>query len=289
MSPASRASGRLPTCAPPTGSSPGRAVRRTHCGSGATRRSRSCSSTGCAATARWCFASAAALTLGSHTIPVYEIYKAGEPASWVPGLDVVRSVTGLPAVIIPHFDNAEGGHHDTRFCYLGERRLSMMERELAERCVHHRRRRAHRGGHRPRCAYGFGGRQRHHDDSAARATASCTQPATSWPSTICCTRSSGGRAPKLGCGADTGSHMSRRRCAWTPRTRRAHSSDALAAPRYRRLRQRDPRARAGNGRLGRRHRRVRRAGSGARRSARHDRQARRSGPDGTGPTTGWST
>lgn len=76
------------------------------------------------------FASAAALTLGSHTIPVYEIYKAGEPVSWVPGLDVIRAVTGLPAVVIPHFDNAEGGHHDTRFCYLGERRLSTMEAEL---------------------------------------------------------------------------------------------------------------------------------------------------------------
>jgi hypothetical protein len=76
------------------------------------------------------FASAAALTLGSHTIPVYEIYKAGVEPAWVPGLDLVHQVTGLPAVIIPHYDNAEGGHHDTRFCYLGETRLSMMEAEL---------------------------------------------------------------------------------------------------------------------------------------------------------------
>ena len=78
------------------------------------------------------FASAAALTLGSHTIPVYEIYKAGIAPDWVPGLDVIRAATGLPAVIIPHYDNAEGGHHDTRFCYLGERRLSMMESRLPE-------------------------------------------------------------------------------------------------------------------------------------------------------------
>ncbi len=76
------------------------------------------------------FASAAALTLGSHTIPVYEIYKAGVAPAWVPGLDIVRAVTGLPAVIIPHYDNAEGGHHDTRFCYLGEDRLALMERAL---------------------------------------------------------------------------------------------------------------------------------------------------------------
>lgn len=78
------------------------------------------------------FASAAALTLGSHTIPVYEIYKAGFAPGWVEGLDIVRMATGLPAVVIPHFDNAEGGHHDTRFCYLGERRLSMMESRLPD-------------------------------------------------------------------------------------------------------------------------------------------------------------
>jgi len=76
------------------------------------------------------FASAAALTLGSHAVPVYEIYKAGIEPAWVPGLDLVRRVTGLPAVVIPHYDNAEGGHHDTRFSYLGERRLSTMERDL---------------------------------------------------------------------------------------------------------------------------------------------------------------
>lgn len=78
------------------------------------------------------FASAAALTLGSHTIPVYEIYKAGAAPHWVPGLDLVAKSTGLPAVVIPHYDNAEGGHHDTRFCYLGEPRLAAMEQELPE-------------------------------------------------------------------------------------------------------------------------------------------------------------
>jgi hypothetical protein len=78
------------------------------------------------------FASAAALTLGSHTVPVYEIYKAGFDPYWVPGLNLVERVTGLPAVIIPHYDNAEGGHHDTRYCYLGERRLSTLESELPD-------------------------------------------------------------------------------------------------------------------------------------------------------------
>ncbi len=72
------------------------------------------------------FASAAALTLGRVTVPVYEIYKAGEEPHWLDGLDVLGAI-GLPVALIPHYDNAEGGHHDTRFCYLGERRLRMLE------------------------------------------------------------------------------------------------------------------------------------------------------------------
>ena len=38
----------------------------------------------------------------------------------------------MPAVVIPHYDNAEGGHHDTRYCYLGEARLSTMEAALPD-------------------------------------------------------------------------------------------------------------------------------------------------------------
>src|SRR5262249_34650347 len=78
------------------------------------------------------FASAAALTLGAFAIPVYEIYKAGEEPHWEPGLDLIRTVIGLPAVVIPHYNNAEGGTHDTRYCYLGEQRLSAMERQLPD-------------------------------------------------------------------------------------------------------------------------------------------------------------
>jgi cyanophycinase-like exopeptidase len=72
------------------------------------------------------FASAAALTLGLVTVPVYEIYKVGATPAWAPGLNLLAEV-GLRAAVIPHFDNAEGGTHDTRFCYLGERRLRMLE------------------------------------------------------------------------------------------------------------------------------------------------------------------
>jgi cyanophycinase-like exopeptidase len=75
------------------------------------------------------FASAAALTLGVVTVPVYEIYKVGEDPRWVEGLDLLSSF-GLRVALIPHYDNAEGGTHDTRFCYLGEERLARLEAEL---------------------------------------------------------------------------------------------------------------------------------------------------------------
>lgn len=77
-------------------------------------------------------ASAAALTLGVSTIPVYEIYKVGEAPHWLPGLDILGELTGLRAAVVPHYDNAEGGNHDTRFCYIGERRLLDLEQQLAE-------------------------------------------------------------------------------------------------------------------------------------------------------------
>jgi cyanophycinase-like exopeptidase len=78
------------------------------------------------------FGSAAACTLGTHAIPVYEIYKVGEEPRWEPGLDLLGGLTGLHAVVVPHFDNAEGGGHDTRYCYLGEQRLATLETELPD-------------------------------------------------------------------------------------------------------------------------------------------------------------
>ncbi|MEY3482931.1 MAG: hypothetical protein RLZ40_974, partial [Actinomycetota bacterium] len=72
------------------------------------------------------FASAAALTLGVRTVPVYEIYKVGVDPYWHDGLALLREI-GVNASVIPHYDNAEGGSHDTRFCYLGERRLRVLE------------------------------------------------------------------------------------------------------------------------------------------------------------------
>jgi cyanophycinase-like exopeptidase len=75
------------------------------------------------------YASAAACTVGALTVPVYEIYKAGADPTWAPGLDLLAPL-GLDAVVVPHFDNAEGGTHDTRYCYLGARRLALLEARL---------------------------------------------------------------------------------------------------------------------------------------------------------------
>ena len=77
------------------------------------------------------FASAAALTLGRLVVPVYEIYKVGEDPFWLPGIDVLSQV-GLSAAVIPHFDNAEGREHDTRFAFLGEERLAMLEDQMPD-------------------------------------------------------------------------------------------------------------------------------------------------------------
>ena len=76
------------------------------------------------------FASAAALTIGVVTVPVYEIYKSGVDPAWARGTNLLERLTGLRAALIPHYDNTEGGTHSTRFCYLGERRLRFLEGSL---------------------------------------------------------------------------------------------------------------------------------------------------------------
>ena len=77
------------------------------------------------------FASAAALTLGKATVPVYEVYKVGQDVQVLDGLDILAAI-GINAAVIPHYDNTEGANHDTRFCYLGETRLQMFESLLDE-------------------------------------------------------------------------------------------------------------------------------------------------------------
>ncbi len=76
-------------------------------------------------------ASAAALTVGRFTLPVYEIYKVGQQLHWVEGLDLLGHF-GFSLVVIPHWNNAEGGTHDTRFCYMGQSRFDHLESLLPD-------------------------------------------------------------------------------------------------------------------------------------------------------------
>jgi cyanophycinase-like exopeptidase len=72
------------------------------------------------------FASAAAIGIGCHALPVYEIYKAGDEVDWIDGLDLL-GLFRLKLAIIPHWNNAEGGSFDTRYCYMGEPRLKILQ------------------------------------------------------------------------------------------------------------------------------------------------------------------
>lgn len=74
-------------------------------------------------------ASAAAAVAGRKALPVYEIYKVGADPFWLDGLDLPGAL-GIPAVVVPHWNNAEGQNHDTSRCFVGERRLSMISNQL---------------------------------------------------------------------------------------------------------------------------------------------------------------
>ncbi|MDQ3553268.1 MAG: cysteinyl-tRNA synthetase [Chloroflexota bacterium] len=74
-------------------------------------------------------ASAAAVAVGAHALPVYEIYKAGEDLGWRRGLDLCAEI-GLELAIVPHWNNTEGGAGlDTSRCYIGRDRFERL-REL---------------------------------------------------------------------------------------------------------------------------------------------------------------
>ena len=69
------------------------------------------------------FASAAAVAIGGWSLPVYEIYKAGDDPHWLAGLNLLAPA-GLALAVVPHWNNAEGETYDTRYCYMGESRFS---------------------------------------------------------------------------------------------------------------------------------------------------------------------
>jgi cyanophycinase-like exopeptidase len=75
-------------------------------------------------------ASAMALAVSTHTLPVYEIFKVGEELSWTPGLDLFGNL-GLDLAIVPHWNNNEGGAElDTSHCYMGADRFAELRAML---------------------------------------------------------------------------------------------------------------------------------------------------------------
>jgi hypothetical protein len=75
-------------------------------------------------------ASAATIALGVKALPVYEIFKVGEDPYWKQGLDFFASY-GLSLVIVPHWNNAEGGAElDTSRCFIGRQRFQVLADEL---------------------------------------------------------------------------------------------------------------------------------------------------------------
>ncbi|MGA9398473.1 MAG: hypothetical protein WBV22_09475 [Anaerolineaceae bacterium] len=77
-------------------------------------------------------ASAAAVAFGKFSLPVYEIFKVGEDPHWLEGLDFL-SPFGLETVIIPHWNNKEGGDElDTSHCFMGKSRFEELYGLLPE-------------------------------------------------------------------------------------------------------------------------------------------------------------
>lgn len=72
------------------------------------------------------FASAGAIAVGRHALPIYEIYKAGHDPHWVEGLDLLGAY-GLNLAIVSHWNNNDGGADiDTSRCFLGKSRFDML-------------------------------------------------------------------------------------------------------------------------------------------------------------------
>jgi hypothetical protein len=73
------------------------------------------------------FASAASISLGRWSMPVYEIFKVGADPHWVEGLDLFSCI-GLSVAIVPHFDDNSGGENfDSRYCFIGAERFDVMQ------------------------------------------------------------------------------------------------------------------------------------------------------------------
>ena len=88
-----------------------------------------------AAGATLAFASAMALAIGTHTLPIYEIFKVGADPAWGPGLGLLAR-HGLDLAVVPHWNNTEGGAElDTGHCYMGAARFEQLRAQLPSTAV----------------------------------------------------------------------------------------------------------------------------------------------------------
>jgi len=71
-------------------------------------------------------ASAAVMAFSKFTLPVYEIYKAGFPLYWEPGLNLYAPIF-RELVVVSHFNNNEGGKkNDTSRAWMGKQRFQKL-------------------------------------------------------------------------------------------------------------------------------------------------------------------
>jgi cyanophycinase-like exopeptidase len=72
--------------------------------------------------------SAAAISVGSSVLRVYEIFKAGADLGWDDGLHLLPLLgLDLDPVVVTHWNNTEGGADlDTTRCYMGEERFERL-------------------------------------------------------------------------------------------------------------------------------------------------------------------
>jgi hypothetical protein len=76
--------------------------------------------------------SSAPISFGTFTLPVYEIYKAGQDLHWMDGLNFFRAY-GLSLSFITHWNNRDGGDElDTSCCYIGQARFKQLQARLPE-------------------------------------------------------------------------------------------------------------------------------------------------------------
>ena len=101
----------------------GPGARPTRSASGTARPWSERSATSSTAAARSCWAAQPRSPLGAGRCRCTRSTRSEQRPTGPTGSTCSPASSTLPVAVIPHYDNAEGGTYDTRFCYLGEERL----------------------------------------------------------------------------------------------------------------------------------------------------------------------